>query len=680
METVGNLINDNKGLVMAAAAGLASSALMYMAQGFEPLDYPVSLDKQSIEIEPGVRVSTMCKDGELLCYHYDDAKTAYECFTRGMRVSNNGNYLGTRTGPNLEYEWISYKQTYDQAQQLGSGLLSLGMKSGDESFVGIFAANCPQWVIAKEACGMFSMVYVPLYDTLGPDACSYILNQTSMSVIVCDTTKRLETILKNADSTPNLKFVIVVEDYKGMNLDAATKHNIKVMTFQEILFLGKKSLHDPIPPSPESVVSICYTSGTTGNPKGVLLTHLNLVSNTAAVAKMLPKSLAITSEDSHISYLPLAHMFEVVVQLMITQHGGRIGFFRGDVRQLTEDMQALKPTLFATVPRLLNRIYDKVLMGVRGSKVKKFLFEMALKKKTDLLNRGVITRDSIWDKLVFKKVQNLMGGNVRISVVGSAPLSGAVLTFSRCAFGCMMIEGYGQTEATAGLTITLPHECEPGLVGPPLACNRIKLIDVPEMDYYAKDGKGEVCTQGNNIMKGYYKEPEKTKEAMEDGWLHTGDIGMWLPNGTLKIIDRRKHIFKLAQGEYLAPEKIEGIYTRSHLVAQAFVDGDSLQTYAVGVIVPDPEVVPKWAVKELGISNASMEDLCNNPTVNKAILDDIQAQGKKMGLKGFEQTKHIMLYPELFSVENGLLTPTFKSKRPALRKFFSKQIEDMYLK
>jgi len=178
-------------------------------------------------------------------------------------------------------------------------------------------------------------------------------------------------------------------------------------------------------------------------------------------------------------------------------------------------------------------------------------------------------------------------------------------------------------------------------------------------------------------MRGYYKDEEKTKETIdEDGWVHTGDVGTWTPMGTLKIIDRRKHIFKLAQGEYLAPEKIEGIYTRNSLVAQAFIDGDSLQTFAVGVIVPDAEVIPAWAEKN-GL-RASFPELCQNKSLKKAILDEITAEGKKAGLKGFEQVKDIFVCSEPFSVENGLLTPTFKSKRPSLRKHFATQISDMY--
>jgi len=675
-EYITNLLQERFGLATAVAVTAASAVLLYLtSSGPKALEYPIPLEQQSVEVEPGVRGSCLVPNGTIIQSYYEDATTTYEAFIRGVKISNDKPFLGTRTGPNKSYEWITYQEVYDKVQRLGSAFIQKGVVPGAETFIGIYAPNCPQWVVAMEACGMYSMTYVPLYDTLGAEACSYIINQTSMSMVICDTEKKLQMILDTIDNTPSLKTAVVLQPISNELRVLAKEKGIDVSTYDEMIELGERNLRAPVPPKPDSTATICYTSGTTGNPKGVMLSHGNLVSNTAGLLTML--RVEITHDDVHISYLPLAHMFERLVQLLVVQHGARIGFFGGDVRGLMDDLQTLRPTIFATVPRLLNRIYDKVLMGVQGSKIKSALFNLALSRKMELAKKGIFTRDSVWDKLVFGKVQKLMGGRVRFSVVGSAPLAANVLNFTRCAFGCMVLEGYGQTEATAGVTLTAPNEHVAGMVGAPIPCNHIKLIDVPEMEYWARDGKGEVCVRGANVMKGYYKEPEKTAETVtKDGWLMTGDIGMWLPNGTLRIIDRRKHIFKLAQGEYLAPEKIEGVYLRSPLVAQCFVDGNSLQTYAVAVIVPDPEVLPKWAAKN-GYSG-NVEQLSQNSEVKKAILEDINKKGKEAGLKSFEQAKQIHVHAELFSVENGLLTPTFKSKRPALRKHFAQQIEDMY--
>lgn len=205
----------------------------------------------------------------------------------------------------------------------------------------------------------------------------------------------------------------------------------------------------------------------------------------------------------------------------------------------------------------------------------------------------------------------------------------------------------------------------------------MKLEDVADMNYFSVNNEGEICIKGTNVFKGYLKDPEKTKETLdEDNWLHTGDIGRWQPNGTLKIIDRKKNIFKLAQGEYIAPEKIENIYVRSRAVLQVFIHGESLRSSLVAVVVPDPDVFPSFAAK-LGVKG-SLEELCQNQVVKKAILEDLQRLGKESGLKSFEQVKSIFVHPEPFSIENGLLTPTLKAKRAELSKYFQTQINSLY--
>lgn len=261
---------------------------------------------------------------------------------------------------------------------------------------------------------------------------------------------------------------------------------------------------------------------------------------------------------------------------------------------------------------------------------------MALSAKESELQRGIIRSNSMWDKLVFRKVQEAFGGRLRLMVVGSAPLSGPVLTFIRCALGCIVCEGYGQTECTAPITLTVQGDYVPEHVGPPVSCCCIKLVDVPEMEYWARENKGEICVKGSNVFLGYYKDPERTEETIDiDGWHHTGDIGKWLPNGTLKVIDRRKHIFKLSQGEYIVPEKIENIYMRSQYIEQIYVYGESLKSCIVAVIVPDVDVVKCWA-HENNIEG-TFTVLCNDSNVKELIMADMTSWGKEGGLKSFEQ-------------------------------------------
>uniref|UniRef100_A0A8C4UL10 Long-chain-fatty-acid--CoA ligase n=1 Tax=Falco tinnunculus TaxID=100819 RepID=A0A8C4UL10_FALTI len=643
----------------------------------KPVLPPVDLNKQSIGIEGGARRGALLTDNNLLSYYFEDAKTLYEVFQRGLHASGNGSCLGYRK-PNQPYQWLTYRQVLDRAQYLGSGLLQKGCKPSSNQFIGIFAQNRPEWIISEYACYTYSMVAVPLYDTLGPEAIVYIVNKADINIVICDKPEKAQILLENCEQekTPYLKTIILMDLFDKELKDRGAEVGIEILALQEVEELGRNNIREPVPPKPEDLCIVCFTSGTTGNPKGAMLTHQNVVANAAAFLRSTENTVECTSSDITMSYLPLAHMFERVVQTVVYSCGAKVGFFQGDIKLLTDDMKTLKPTLFPVVPRLLNRIYDKIQSGAK-SPVKRCLLNFAVIMKMAEIKQGIIRNDSIWDKLIFKKVQETMGGRVRIMVTGAAPISPSVLTFLRAALGCQIFEAYGQTECSAGCTFSMPGDWTTGHVGAPLACNIIKLDDVEEMNYYSSNNEGEVCIKGPNVFKGYLKDPEKTAEAIDkDGWLHTGDIGKWLPNGTLKIIDRKKNIFKLAQGEYIAPEKIENVYIRSAPVAQVFVHGESLRSFLIGIVVPDPETLPEFAAK-LGVKG-SYEDVCKNPAVKKAILEDMVRLGKEAGLKSFEQVKDLYIHTEMFSVENGLLTPTLKAKRTELVKIFQKQIEALY--
>ncbi|NWQ98422.1 ACSL5 ligase, partial [Burhinus bistriatus] len=642
-----------------------------------PVLPPVDLNKQSIGVEGGARRGALLTDNNLLSYYFEDGKTLYEVFQRGLHASGNGNCLGYRK-PRQPYQWLTYKQVLDRAQYLGSGLLQKGCKPSPNQFIGIFAQNRPEWIISEYACYTYSMVAVPLYDTLGPEAIVYIVNKADISIVICDKPDKAQILLENCEQekTPGLKTIILMDLFDKDLKDRGAKVGVEIIAMHEVEELGRNNIREPVPPKPEDLCIVCFTSGTTGNPKGAMLTHQNVVANAAAFLRSTENTVECTSSDITMSYLPLAHMFERVVQTVVYSCGAKVGFFQGDIKLLTDDMKTLKPTLFPVVPRLLNRIYDKIQSGAK-SPVKRCLLNFAVIMKMAEIKQGVFRNDSIWDKLIFKKVQETMGGRVRIMVTGAAPISPSVLTFLRAALGCQIFEAYGQTECSAGCTFSMPGDWTTGHVGAPLACNIIKLDDVEEMNYFSSNNEGEVCIKGPNVFKGYLKDPEKTAEAIDkDGWLHTGDIGKWLPNGTLKIIDRKKNIFKLAQGEYIAPEKIENVYIRSAPVAQVFVHGESLRSFLIGIVVPDPETLPEFVAK-LGIKG-SYEEVCKNPAVKKAILEDMVRLGKEAGLKSFEQVKDLYIHTEMFSVENGLLTPTLKAKRAELVKVFQKQIEDLY--
>ncbi|KAM6185556.1 long-chain-fatty-acid--CoA ligase 5 [Rhynchocyon petersi] len=643
----------------------------------QPVFPRIDLNHQSIGIEGGARKGPLQKTNDLVCHYFADAKTAYEIFQRGLAVSDNGPCLGYRK-PNQPYKWLSYKQVSDRAEYLGSCLLHKGYRPSPDQFVGIFAQNRPEWIISELACYTYSMVAVPLYDTLGAEAIIYIVNKADIATVICDTPQKASVLLGNIEKglTPVLKTIILMDPFDDELKERGEKIGIEILSLCDAENIGKENFRKPVPPKPEDLSIICFTSGTTGDPKGAMLTHQNIVANAAAFLNRIEDIFFPTPEDVSISYLPLAHMFERIVQAVVFSCGARVGFFQGDIRLLPDDMKTLKPTVFPTVPRLLNRVYDKVQNEAK-TPLKKFLLNLAVTCKFNEVKKGIIRKNSLWDRLIFSKIQANLGGNVRFMVTGAAPISTPVLNFLRAALGCPVFEAYGQTECTAGCTITSSGDWTSGHVGAPVSCNHVKLEDVPDMNYFSVNNEGEICIRGTNVFKGYLKDPEKTEEVLDkDGWLHTGDIGRWLPNGTLKIIDRKKNIFKLAQGEYIAPEKIENIYIRSRPVSQMFVHGDSLRSSLVGIVVPDPDVLPLFAAK-LGIKG-SLEELCQNQVMKDAILEDLQKIGKEGGLKSFEQVKRIFLHPELFSIENGLLTPTLKAKRAELSKYFRVQIDSLY--
>uniref|UniRef100_A0A668VQB3 Long-chain-fatty-acid--CoA ligase n=1 Tax=Oreochromis aureus TaxID=47969 RepID=A0A668VQB3_OREAU len=654
---------------------LASITAYWLVTRPRPMRPPCDLKAQSVAVngDPSCRRSAILKDDTLLEFYYDDTRTAYDMFQRGLMISGSGPCLGFRK-PGQPYEWISYTEVAEQAQVLGSGLLAKGCQPNPEQFVGIYAQNRPEWIISELACYTYSMAVVPLYDTLGLEAMVHILNLAEISVVICDREEKAASLLENKEkgTTPKLSCLVLFNDFSQAFVERAKSCEVEVLKLEQA---EEVRCH---PPQPQDLAVVCFTSGTTGKPKGAMITHGNIASNTSSVIKILEGSFEIQQDDVSISYLPLAHMFERMIQVSMFCYGARVGFYQGDISLLMDDIKTLKPTFFPVVPRLLNRIYDKILGSVT-SPFRRALLNYAVKRKQAELSSGVVRNNSLWDKLVFNKIQESLGGNLRFALTASAPISPAVLSFLRATLGCLIFEGYGQTECTAGCTFSMPGDCSTGHVGAPLPCAMVKVVDIPEMNYYAKNGEGEICIRGPSVFRGYLRDPEKTAEALDsDGWLHSGDVGQWLQNGTLRIIDRKKHIFKLAQGEYIAPEKIENVYMRCVPVLQVFVHGDSLQSYLIGIVVPDPEVFVDWA-KDRGFVG-SYEELCQNPDVKKAVLEDMSAVGREARLNSFEQVKDLYLHPEMFSVANGLLTPTLKSRRADIRRHFQEQISSMYSK
>ncbi|KAF1319370.1 Long-chain-fatty-acid-coa ligase, partial [Globisporangium splendens] len=592
--------------------------------------------------------------------------------------SGTGKLFGTRkldpvTGQRGDYEWVTFGEFLSDVEALSSAL-SHELKVVRNDIVGVFSKNRYEWSLVEHSCNRMTYTLVPLYDTLGPTAVPFIMNHTEMKVVFC-AKDQFKTLMSCIHECPHIRTIVQYEEIDDEERTLAQKKNVKLLTIAELRAIGKKNVAPADPPLPDDISTICYTSGTTGNPKGALLTHANIM----FAIKVVNKYATLYPTDVHLSYLPLAHIYERNVQTNVIQSGGAIGFYQGDTTKLMEDLAVLQPTIFPTVPRVLNRIYDKISQGVAGAgSVKKFLFDQAFAAKQAAMqvDPGCLAH-GFWDPLVFNKIKMLIGGRVRLMMNGSAPLSQEVKAFIQIIFGCHVLEGYGLTETSAGLTcsrIEIPIGTH---VGIPIPGLQVRLEDVRDMNYTSDDTplpRGEILVRGRNVFKGYFKQPELTTEVLDaDGWFHTGDIGAWNADGTLRIIDRRKNIFKLSQGEYVAPEKIEDVYLKSQYVAQIYVHGDSLQNYLVGVVVPDQEIIAKWAA-----SQGKSVDEIDLDELKKLILDDMEAVGKAAKLFRFERVQKLHVHNGIFAVENDLLTPTFKPKRKNLSEYFAKQIAAMY--
>uniref|UniRef100_A0A6B2KZY9 Long-chain-fatty-acid--CoA ligase n=1 Tax=Arcella intermedia TaxID=1963864 RepID=A0A6B2KZY9_9EUKA len=573
------------------------------------------------------------------------------------------------------YTWKTYREVRTTFENLGSGIRSLGLPP-EKNRIGIYSSNRPEWAYTYLAALSQGFVSVPLYDTLAPNAITYVINHAELE-IVASSNENLPKLLGAAPSCQSLKFIITWNPPAESDHDKAKQLGIRLFSLEDLLKQGSEHPVAPSPSGPDDMILLMYTSGTTGVPKGVMLRNSNFL---ATLASTSYSSYDLTPKDVHISYLPLAHIFEMLCLTGCLYFGSSVGFWRGDLLGLLEDMQALSPTVLVGVPRVYNRIHDKIRSQVQQSTTSRTLFTYAFNSKLAHYQATGEEKSPLWDRFVFSKLTALLGGRVRLIVSGSAPLSPEVQNFLRICFCCKVVQGYGLTESTALTTVSDVDDINVGHVGAPAVCVEIKLVDAPELNYYSSSrGKqqGEVCLRGASIFPGYFKMPKETADVIDrDGWFHTGDIGEWLPNGTLKIIDRKKNIFKLAQGEYVAAEYLDTVYSRCPFVQQSFIYGDSFKNYLVGIVVPNPEVLLPWA-KQQGIKG-DLPELCKNDTVRKAVFQGLIKEADKAKLKGFEKLKNVYLEPEVWTVDAGFLTPSLKTVRGALGKKYQAVIHNLY--
>lgn len=594
-----------------------------------------------------------------------------------------------------DYEWMTYAEMFNRINNLGSGLACLqnGLGLGEQTAIGMYSMNRPEWNLAMYAAFRCNAYVVPLYDTLGDDAIQYIFNKTDTKIIVASGNK-VEKLLSLIGRIEHLKTIISMDPIPANIIDGAKEKGIEIITFKEVEELGQREPVDAKKPKASDLCSICFTSGTTAMPKGVMLPHSVPTAIVASLFAISKQSYLTKTEDYFystmpkvgevfISYLPLAHAFEFAATHTNLCAGASIGYSQGDILKLVDDFAALRPTMIIAVPRVISRICDKVQATVESSGlIKRTIFNYAVKCKVERLRRTGDHTHWFWDR-VLAPVRAKMGGRLKAVLIGAAPISEDLIEKFSVMFNAFANIGYGMTESCGAITAPTQGEIEGSGCGAPVPSIQVKLVDIPEMNYHSTDKpfpRGEICYKGFNCFTGYYQDDENTKAVIdEEGWIHSGDVARFDEFGRVHIIDRKKNIFKLAQGEYVATEKIESILIKSPYIAQAFIEGDSIRAVLVAIIVPDMEMVQQWAVKN-GISAKCLTELAADPKVKSLIVNEIAKFGKNGSgeLKGFELPANIFLESNAFSIEENLLTPTMKLKRFSARLKYKDVIEELY--
>lgn len=567
--------------------------------------------------------------------------------------------------------------------------------------VTLFLGNRAEWVLADLACVAYSITNTVLYDTLGPTASEYILELTESPMVICSYA-HLRTIISLKKSFPEKLAALIsiismdpldcISESEGQALVAEARAvQIELCDLNQACGIGRLFPHEELPPSPKTTYTISFTSGTTGSmPKGVVLTHESAASGICFIACCVP----YVKDDSEMAFLPLAHIFERQALAFNLTKGSLSGFpqLNGTPLTLLEDLKLLKPKHMANVPRVFTKFESAIKNATLNSDLamKRSLFAKIFETKADRQALAEHAKGQHWvyDRLFLPKLRQALGfDNMEYVITGLAPISPLTVKFMKAALGIGFSQGYGLTESFAGFSISGGYEQTPGSCGAPGVCSTVRVRELPSLGYTLDDPRGpsgELEILGPQIFTHYFKNPEETSKVLNDGWFATGDVArIDRTTGRLYIIDRVKNFFKLAQGEYVTPEKVENVYLSGNpLLTQCFVHGDSLRHFLVAVVGVDPEKIVKFLTQNCSVSRAELtgekEILhhANKKENRTRLLQTLNSNVK--GLQGFELFHNLYVEFEPLRLERDVITPTVKIRRPIAAKYFNRQIENMY--
>ena len=552
---------------------------------------------------------------------------------------------------------FSSQAAQEIVDKVSLGLLKMDFQPGDK--FAIISYNRTEWTFLDLGILQIGCVDVPLYPNMSPEDYEYIFNDSKVKLVFVENEELYKKVKKVITKTPSVKEIYTFNEVSGAK------------NWSEILNLADESLRPRLNEiekvvTQEDLATIIYTSGTTGVPKGVPLSHLNILSNVKSINDIMP----MTNAHRMISFLPICHIFERTAVYFYLYVGGSI-YFAESIEKIGENLKEVKPNYFTTVPRLMEKIYDKIMdKGRNLSPAKKAIFGWAVNLANHYDPKGENSlfykiRLIVARKLVFSKWMEALGGEVKGIISGAAALQPRLSRIFTAA-GATIREGYGLTETSPVLTCNrFTHgDYYLGSVGIPIPGVEIKLSE-----------SGEILAKGNNIMKGYYNLPDATKEVFDDeDWFHTGDIGEWIDGKFLKITDRVKEIFKTSGGKFIAPLPIENKMKESNFIGEIMVVGEN-QKHAAGIIVPNFDFIHKWAEKKCPDVHTNKE-IANSPVVKERIWQDVQKYNQRFG--HIEQLKKIELVSDTWTVETGELTPTMKLKRRVILAKYKDLIEKIY--
>ena len=566
-----------------------------------------------------------------------------------------------------EYKGITYPELKEETDLLAFGLHELGVKRND--CIALISENRPEWVFSDLAILGLGGIDVPMFPSLTADSIEFILNNSESKGVIVSNKFQLNKIEKVLKNCKYLKFIII------FNEDDYNPEMKKLYTFKQVQEMGRKLMNEKPDMFKEAmdrtkendVCTIIYTSGTTGEPKGVVLTHKNILSNVNSALETFP----ITKDDIFLSFLPLCHTFERTTGYYTAFSAGCTVYYAESIETVASNLIEVKPTIMTSVPRLFERIYSKIIKNVESQSVKKqkifywavrIGMEYAKLKKEGKVPSTLALKRRLAEKLVYQKLKEKTGGRLRFFVSGGAALARELGEFFE-AVGIIIIEGYGLTESSPVIAANRTDDYKFGTVGKPIPGVEVKI---------ASDG--EILARGPNIMQGYYKNKKETETTIKDGWLHTGDIGVFDADGFLMITDRKKHLFKTSTGKYIAPTPIENIFLSSKYVDQFILIGDR-RMFLSALIVPDFEAVREYADSNK-IPYKNEQDLAKNDEIYKLLEKDLAKIQRK--LANYERVRKFVLLDRPFSIESGEMTPSMKIKRKIIEEKYDYLIEQMY--